>query len=65
LLEAGIEATHGERNRASVVAFAIASVVPASGISAGVSTLSAAEICAKRKILRAKKSTSSNSQGSF
>ena len=35
LLEAGTDATHGERNRASVVAFLIASVEPGSEVSAG------------------------------
>ena len=43
LLDEGIEATHGERNLPSVVAFAIASVEPGSGVSVGVSGFCAAE----------------------
>src|SRR5579859_7266969 len=49
LLDAGIDATHGDKNRASVVAFAIASVDPCSGASAGVSVFCAARIGASRK----------------
>ena len=48
LLEAGTDATHGERNRASVVAFAIASVEPGSGASAGASGFCAARTGAER-----------------
>lgn len=49
VIETGIEATHGERNRASVVAFEIASALPGSGVSAGVSVFCAAKIGAQRK----------------
>src|SRR5262245_35364344 len=49
LLEMGIEATHGDRNRASVVAFAIASVVPGSGTSVDVSVFCATATCTKKK----------------
>jgi len=55
LFEAGTDATHGERNRGSVVAFAIASVVPDSGMSAGAAAFCAAVICAKKENTIAKK----------
>lgn len=35
LLDAGMKETQGERNLCSVVAFAIASVAPGSGVSTG------------------------------
>jgi len=50
LLEAGTDATHGERNRASVVAFAMASEVPTSGTSDCASGL-----CAKASGVRKRK----------
>ncbi len=44
-----MEATHGERNLASVVAFAIASVEPGSGVSVGASGFCAAKIDAQSR----------------
>src|SRR5882672_12013971 len=47
--EEGTEETQGDRNLVSVVAFAIASVVPGSGVSAGGFCLCASAIGAKLK----------------
>src|SRR5215831_8874918 len=52
LLDAGTDATHGERNLASVVAFAMASDVPASGRSTGSSVLCAAASGVRKRVAK-------------
>ena len=47
-LDAGIEETHGERNRLSVVAAEIASLAPGSGVSTAGAGCCAATVCKKR-----------------
>src|SRR5579871_673484 len=49
LPDAGMDATHGDKNRASVVAFAIASADPGSGVSTSASGFCATRIGANRK----------------